>query len=286
MKKQTKAKGRAALQALSRAYKMGGSKGVGRVLAAGGHARKRNQMETKTVTANFLGTDATGTALVAQKLFENGGGAGVTAIPTEVYWLYHINKIAAGTSAVQRVGKRVKMQNLHIRLTLCADNRNTTAVCGGIANRLVAATPVTVLLIYDRKPATPANWPMPGDVLTDSSLTRGHPFTNLDTAPRFKILKRWDMNLGQDYNRGNAATWYCSQSTPTMKTIDEMVSLHGLETEWTAGSTAGTYNEIVVGGLFLLFSGEFQLDASQTINREAGLPYVRSILHRLYYKDP
>lgn len=293
MKQQTKAKGRSALQALSRAYKAGGPRGVGRVLHAGGQARKRAQTETKTVDTSFLGTDQPSTAIDIQRVFSNLAGT-TTAIGTNVPWLQHINLVPAGTSASQRVGKRIKMQNILIRATFAADNNNTTAVCAATANRLIAATRCSALLIYDRKPATPTNWPKPSEIFsTTGSAAAGAPLTLLDTAPRFKVLKRWDFNIGLDYNLDTVnGTTIClwgagsNGSVPPIKAIDEMVSLHGLETEWTAGSTAGTYNEIVAGGLLLVFMGEFAQDATQITTRTAGNPYVRTLTTRLYYKDP
>lgn len=139
-----------------------------------------------------------------------------------------LNTVAQGTTVNQRVGKKVFLKSLQCHGTAF---QNTTATVNDI----------TLLIVYDKRPN--GTLPLITDVLnTASSLS----FNNDANSGRFRILKRWDVNLS-----GNITS---PATGKEIEPADFYLNLRDLPTTFKAAGT-GAIADQEEGSLLLITVG-------------------------------
>lgn len=155
-----------------------------------------------------------------------------------------VNLVQQGTSIAQRIGNKICMRSLRIRLKI-TDTGNA------------AASPpyqIRMMLCYDRNP--PGTYPATNTILStvrqDSTVQNGTVDASLNPAfyDRFVVLRDWYQTLPADVGTGSElpndqATW----------NFDDFVSLKNLETTFSGNASPMTISNVSVGALYLFVLG-------------------------------
>lgn len=163
-----------------------------------------------------------------------------------------LNRITAGSSFFQRIGRRIELQSVQYNLAIIPAN--------GLADGEYPAEMLRMLLVYDRQTngATPAI----ADILQSTNsagtvFTNNESLLNLNNRDRFIIVRDlkllspvFTIQAGKIVFTGTAD----QQNWKTMIT-DFTRKVNGLITQYKADSTPGAIGDIATGGLFLVTFG-------------------------------
>lgn len=149
-----------------------------------------------------------------------------------------IGIVAQGTDINQRIGRKIRMQYLDLRL-----NTFVTAI---------GTSQWRVLVVYDRE--NNALTPTVADVLADVGTGSLNPNTPLNINNRNRFLVLRDHNCGMISNTELADQW-----------VHLFVPLNGMETIYN-GTNTGVFGAIQSGALFLLFINDLAASAAYTYN--------------------
>lgn len=150
-----------------------------------------------------------------------------------------LNQVPIGNSSTTRVGRKLTMNALHVRMQVQTSSGAAAAV--GVNT----ATSVALVLIRTLNTGTTTMPPQNTVFNSQNSLT----LTNINNAQRFKVLRRWDFQpIGDDNLAGD-------RTAASAFFIDEMVKLGGKETTFTQADTTGTFDDMEAGALCLYVRG-------------------------------
>lgn len=150
--------------------------------------------------------------------------------------MQHINVVTQGTSAIQRIGKRLIMKAVQIRGVIKAASATTVQKC-------------SLLLVYVRSVNSisgTTTLPAMTEIMTNQS---ANSLTNRDYAGKYKILRRWDFVV-----TGNIT----NPATGNEEKIFEeyIVFKKPLLTQFNSVGTTGVYDQVEKGALLLISLGE------------------------------
>jgi Geminivirus coat protein/nuclear export factor BR1 family. len=147
-----------------------------------------------------------------------------------------LNMIPQGNTVNTRVGKKILLKSVQIR-------GSVDVPVVGIANP--AFHKCSFLIVYDRRPV--GTLPVMTDFFTSSTSTA---MNNDANSGRFQILKRHDFMI----NISNATAGQEQFLDTSSCTVDEFISLKGLQTVYKAAGT-GAPNDTEQGALYLVTIG-------------------------------
>lgn len=160
--------------------------------------------------------------------------AAITITPstdgTKAATMQVLNIVPRGTTATERVGKKIVMKALQIRGNL-------------LAGASTAAAKVSILLIYVRSQNNMTDLPAWDTILKSQS---PNALTERDNASQFKILRRWDYQLV-----GNLGTAGQGQSNSAFVFEEYITFKKPLVTQWSAANSDGIFTAMEKGGLIL-----------------------------------
>lgn len=181
-----------------------------------------------------------------------------------------INLIQAGTNINQRVGNRISLSHLRMRMNIffnnvLSDNGNPVSM--------------RLIIVYDRQTNNSAN-PLTTDQLfsrlpygfaaANSTNLNASANVDINSLDRFTVI--WDkFEMVAQYQ---SAPSYGPVDLACYK-VDETIPLDDLETVYSASSNLQTPNDIVTGGLYLL---SYSLDA-QTNSSFSWMGDIRTFFH-------
>lgn len=159
-----------------------------------------------------------------------------------------LNLIRAGSTYVNRTGRRIEMQSIRINGQIEPIPRTNTN----------NSDYVRVIIFYDRQ--TNGAVPLVADVLatTDqaaANTTTSYSGLNLNNRDRFTILMDYRCELPSYTNTTGVITAPGFQDQTKEYTIDRYIKLKGLLTQFKADSSPAVIGDIATGGLFLLTLG-------------------------------
>jgi len=170
-----------------------------------------------------------------------------------------LNQVPLGNSSTTRVGRKLTMKAVHLRIKVFA----STVAAATVGTN--TAVQICLVLVRKNDRTTTALPP-------HNAVFRGQDMqllTNIDNADRFKILRKWDCwPLGD----GDTAGDRTGQSSFL---FDEYVKIP-YEVSWNQADTTGTFDNMEEGALCLYVRG------SQPLAIATNALYVVS---RLYYSD-
>lgn len=143
-----------------------------------------------------------------------------------------INDIAKGTGSDQRIGRKIVIKAIHIRFF----------ITGGTNTRIEPCTSLLYRAIKHNQATTLPPWL---DVMrTQDALD----FTNINTAHRYKILKRDSGKVIGSITPTGTQTDGTSYTTDSGHYIEWYLKYpKGLECEWTTASTTGAIGDFEIG---------------------------------------
>jgi len=160
-------------------------------------------------------------------------------------YIQSLNLIRVGSTFCNRIGRKINMTSLHIRLYLAPIR--TQAVNGDVAR---------IMLVYDRQ--TNGAYPVIADILQSTDQATANTVSvisgvNLNNRDRFQILRDEFIPLptltftaGVITNQG-----FVDPIAPLTKT-DWYVKLNGMITQYKADSAPAVIGDISTGGLYLV----------------------------------
>lgn len=181
--------------------------------------------EVKCCDTCYALSTTPGTGLIDIPEFAAGSlTSGATYVST------HINNVSQGTTMSQRVGNKINMKSVSVRLTI--GYKNTAAVT--YKDRAT----VRVMLVYDKQPN--ATYPAYSDILQDTSTnaTNTNSFNsniNITQKNRFVMVK--DKFINFDLNH-------------QIEHVKMFKKLNNTETSFK--STTGAISDIINGALYLI----------------------------------
>lgn len=198
--------------------------------------------------------DPTAAPVAIANCFSTSGTVALTPfVPVNGSSAFCLNQVARGDASTERHGKRFSLTALAIRASIFAGSAGTTAIA-------------TMVLVWDRAPNNSATLPAFNEIFASQ---HSEAMTNLNNAPRFKILRRWDIPICGDEDAG-------AQSENTRVYLNEFIKFKNKVTKLTTADTSGVFPDMVEGALLLYCMG------SQAAGTTA--PSL-SIMTRLYFKD-
>jgi len=209
------------------------------------HARSLRQgiNELKTLDIQFTGAyNATFTADTqpAQVLNMDNGTATVQAI----------NLCQQGTGISQRLGNKIAMKSLRLRLKLL----NTANV-----NDVNDISNARVMILYDRNPngAYQASSTILGESLQSNSIGTGTHMSNLNPNyfDRYTVLMDKLLTLPPRNHTAITGTFVTGATTPNDFILDEFVKLRNLESQFSGTANPMTIAQISSGALVILSFG-------------------------------
>lgn len=188
-------------------------------------------------------------ALVARR-----GELNAVDLPSAVYVLNStgsvtpLNLIRAGSTYVNRTGRRIEMQSIRISGLIEPVPRTNTG----------NNDYVRIIVVYDRQ-TNGAN-PLIADVLatTDQAATNtttSFSGLNLNNRDRFQILMDYRCDLPSYTNTAGSITAVGLQDQQKEYAIDRFIKLRGMLTQFKADSSPAVIGDIATGGLFLITIG-------------------------------
>jgi hypothetical protein len=158
-----------------------------------------------------------------------------------------LNLIRAGSSFFNRIGRRVEMKNLHLKLQIAS-------------LRTVAVNDyVRVMVVYDRQ--TNGALPAITDILQDTdqagaNTTNSYSSLNLNNRDRFIMLCDWRICLpSQTLTAGQVTTPGFVDPVETLIDLERFIKLKGLITQYRADSAPAVIGDVASGGLYLVTYG-------------------------------
>lgn len=209
----------------------------------GGYKRKftRNHGSARPTLAELKYHDARGTTVAVQML--PNLAAGIRTIT--------LNNVSEGAGGHQRIGRRIKMKSLQIRINpyLGSQAADTTVFCEH----------VRVMLVYDAQ--VNGTYPAAADMLAMMNPTGGTPdfdnmaWINLNNRERFLMLRQKSWTI--QYKPDNLYTAATQASNTYSRGFNWYIKLRGLETTFNGNVTPGAATllpaEISTGALYLMF---------------------------------
>jgi len=202
----------------------------------------RRGEEIKTMDVLFIGNYAqayTPDTVPLQQLNMNTGTASVQAL----------NLIQQGAGISQRIGNKISLKSLRLRLSISTTTNNNDSITNG-----------RVLLLYDRQPNTAytASNSMLSSSRQDNTIVAGIWSDNINPNffDRFVVLMDKKIVLPPD-NTGSLTT--NSTAGPTCISsfeIDEYINLKNLESQFNGTASPLTIAYINIGALLLVGYGD------------------------------
>jgi len=214
----------------------------------------------KAVTSRRLKADKASKAARAMKLYRPMPGPRYAKgeiksldVPSSTYTLNStaqitaLNLIRAGTSFFNRIGRKINMKSLHVKLQL-----NPI--------RTVAATDYCrVMIVYDSQ--TNGSNPAIADIIQDTdqagtNTTNAVSSANLNNRDRFRILCDWRLCLPSVTLTGGVQTNLGIQDVnESIVDLERFIPMKRLVTQFKADSSPAVIGDIATGGIFLVTLG-------------------------------
>lgn len=159
-----------------------------------------------------------------------------------------LNLVRAGSTYVNRTGRRIEMKSIRITGQITPVPRTSTT----------QDDYVRVIIFYDRQ--TNGAVPLVADVLSTTdqaaaNTTTSYSGANLNNRDRFQILMDYRCELPGYTNTAGAISTPGFQDQTKEFTIDRYIKLKGQITQFKADSSPAVIGDIATGGLFLLTLG-------------------------------
>jgi len=158
-----------------------------------------------------------------------------------------INLISAGSSYFNRIGRKITLKSLHVKLFL--DNLRTTA----------SADYLRIMVVYDGQ--SNGSLPSISDIIQDTdqtgtNATYSSSSTNLNNRDRFRVLADWRLVPPTCTNTAGVIT-NLSAIDPVQPLMDleRYIKLKGLSTQYKADSSPAVIGDIATGALLLVTYG-------------------------------
>jgi len=171
-----------------------------------------------------------------------------------------LNTLINGPELYQRVGRKIYMKNLHIR---------------GFFNPTASAVeqPARLIIYFDAQPNATA--PTINSLLQDSNAAAGTSWAseiNLVNRQRFKILRDYQVILGQVSSIIATGTEIIPDPITNSLNVDMFIKLKGLETIYN-GVNGGTIADITSGAIGLTLVGGTTADGNWQFSYSSRLRY-------------
>lgn len=169
--------------------------------------------------------------------------------------LQAINLVAQGAGVSQRIGNKISMKSLRLRLTAYASDINA-----------FSPTALRVMLIYDRQPSGAATYPPIYSILTYQTQLNAEITGDMYASVSVNNLERYTVimdklltqqpiqNNGEDTNLNNLTCVGVTEAKSYV--IDEYIPLKDLETVFKSSSDPPDIGDIITGSCFLLVAGD------------------------------
>lgn len=179
--------------------------------------------------------------------------------------LQNVVRVTQGAGISQRIGNKIALKSLRIRMSLELTSQTGTPPQGA-----------RFMVIYDRQPNgvyPPTNLIL-ADINSSNTTVNGNWLSSINPNyfDRFIVLCDKMFTIGNNVN-GPVSTW---QTDKQAFMIDEFIKLKGLETQFKLSSAGGPIADVATGALYLLGFGD------QTEGTE---PFFMSGNYRLRYYD-
>jgi len=212
--------------------------------------------------------------------FPGSGTVAPVVLASNVMTLYCINTPIEGASACQRIGRRINMKSVLIRIQPYQANSISAVATQEF---------IRVALVYDSQvngtaPAASDMFAM--NLVATAVVNSPWSPVNLNNRDRFLVLKEWFWGRGS--SGGDAPTLAATQDSTLAPRIPKMikwyVKLKGLETTYrgTTGTT-GAIGDISTGALYLIFLGATASSAGVVQGANCSLNF--NVMSRLRFYD-
>jgi len=200
----------------------------------------------------------------------NGGASQGTFTFNTTALFTAINLLTVGSSAWNRIGRKITMKSLYIQGNFFTTNTGLQTDIPQFARMIV---------VYDKQPngALPAIADLLRDQVnsaSDSNVTSPQSGLNLNNRERFEIIRNLRWVLPTQGTGGTAAGPVTA--TADLMHFEEYAKLGNREVHYKADSSPGVIGDLATGSLFICTLG------NQTSGNE---PYAATMSIRLRYSD-
>lgn len=166
-----------------------------------------------------------------------------------------LNYPVPGTGPNQRVGRKICIKSVQIRLTI-----SVIVTVTGVAPAVTPAAAMRILLVWDKQVNGAASVPAVSDLFATAGTTNA--LLNMDNRDRFAIL----MDKVVSQANTTSTLGFPSQTTGMIasKNVFKKYKKLNHETVFNAG-TAGDQSDIVSGGLYLVLCSDAQGSSTNSL---------------------